>query len=163
MKVDLRQNGVRILSIVALVAMFLPMLTIEASMNFYGVGGSHSNSVNGLDMIRQDSILWVLLLLGPVALLASSKVEMLKTREHVLGVIIPIVCLLFAVQALFFYGSFDVKTGMMDTETSIGIGGILTMVSYAGILFLNAKKFGYTFDKDGAKKLKENSADAMKR
>ena len=158
----IKKNGANILSVLAIIALFFPILTIDTGMNMFGVSASDSRYVNGLDLVFGEDMLWLFLLIAPVALLATPYVDILKKYEYVLSVVIPIVALLIIIQTFLFFGSFGSSGGFVDIEVGVSLGGYFILACYVGIITLNAMKFGYSLNKDGAKMLKENVEEAIK-
>lgn len=158
----IKKNGANILSILAIIILFFPILNIETGTSMFGVSASSSSYVNGLDLVFGDDMLWFFLLLAPVTLLATPYVDVLKKYEYVLSVAIPIVALLIIIQTFLLFGRFGSDAGFVKMEVGVALGGYFMLACYIGIAALNAMKFGYSFDKDGAEKLKENVVEAIK-
>lgn len=152
--------GIAILCVVALIALFLPMATIETTTDYEFLDSS--TSISGFTVAFQGYVCMVLIV-GPVVILAADYIALAKKLKAVLqaGVSVLGILLTFVgyLQASKIAAAGDaVGMGYADVEASLGIGGVLCLICYAGILVLTL-----LFQKDELKKnveelkgLKEN-------
>lgn len=159
---DFKKNGVTVLSVLSLIALFFPIIKMGVSVSVMGVSGESSNHLNGLDLAFGDDMLWLFMLITPAFYLVGAKLEALKKYEHILAVLLPIVSLLIMIKTRLFIGRYGMETGFVDVEFDYGLAGYLLFIFYAAMLYFNAAKFGYSLDISGAQQLKNNIEKAVK-
>lgn len=129
----IKKYGIKILALVAFIALFFPMASIE-------VNGYHTTSLSGFTVAFQGYIC-MLLIAGPIAILASDFIAFTKRIIPLVQVAISafgiILTFVGYLQASNIAAAGDaVGMGFVDCEASFGFGGILCLLSYAGILVL---------------------------
>jgi hypothetical protein len=129
----IKKYGIKLLSAVALLALFFPMATVE-------VGNYASTSLSGLTVAFQGYIC-MLLIVGPVVIIASDYIKIVKTLKalvqcaaSVLGIILTFVGYLQASNIA--AASESVGLGYVECDASLGFGGILCIISYIAIIVI---------------------------
>ena len=130
---SIKQHLIAAFSVLAFIAMFLPLVSYDVwgfGMSFTGV----------------TALVWVwpiLAFIGPIVLIIGIYVPKLRPYRPVISYSIPVACfgiILFLV--LFLCGAFSFATDMFNmilpnsTSSSIGLGGILGLLSHAFCLIL---------------------------
>lgn len=134
-----KKFGVKALCALALVALFLPMATIELSASGL-VNYSKSTSLSGLTVALQGYVC-MLLIVGPAAIIAADYIAVVKKLRAlvqagvaVLGIILTFVG--YAQASDIAAAGSAAGMGQVKVEASLDIGGILCLVAYVGILVL---------------------------
>ena len=129
-----KKYGIKVLCLVALVALFLPMASVSVESDYY----DNSTNISGLTVAFQGYIC-LLLIVGPVAIIAADYIAIVKRLKalvqagvSVIGVILTFVGYLQA-SSIASAGQ-AAGMGYVDCEASLGFGGILCIVAYIGIL-----------------------------
>lgn len=161
MKFDFGKDGIKYLCGIIVGCLFLTFITLEIK----SPTGISTNHCDGIFMIRAFPFLGSLIYaLSPFVLVFGQRINLIKKYVRLYEVMVPFLSLLLIVML---YMKFNSTMGrpsrfiMIHKETSLGLGGLLLFVSYIGILFLNCKNYGYTFDKKGWEKFKQNFADSI--
>lgn len=137
----IKKYGITAVCILAIVALFLPMASVEVSTD-YGFGEYNAEPVNlsGFEVALQGYVC-MLLIVGPVLILAANYIELVKkfkaiiqTGVSALGIILTFVGYLQASSIASDAQMFGM--GYVDCEASIGFGGILCIVAYLSMLAL---------------------------
>ena len=134
-----KKFGVKALSALALVALFLPMATIELSASGL-VNYSKSTSLSGLTVALQGYVC-MLVIVGPAAIIAADYIAVVKKLRAlvqagvaVLGIILTFVG--YAQASDIAAAGSAAGMGQVKVEASLDVGGILCLVAYVGILVL---------------------------
>lgn len=159
-----KQHGLTILCGVAVVALFLPFLSVNAEMEVMGASSSSSSSITGFGAMSRAFLGWGLLL-GPVLLVAMNYVKQLEKHKGLLAIAVPAVCLVIEIITFFMAKSADVSAsgggGLVsaDVSASVGIGFIILFVVYVAMIVAGAVLYhNYTLDKAGLERLKNEGA-----
>ena len=143
----IKKHLVKILCAAALIALFFPMATLRIESNY----GNYAEeiSVSGFTVAFQG-YLAMLLILGPVALIAADFVEALEPHRHLLAVGAPALCILVTVIAYFQASGIAAASSnaYVETTSSLGFGGILCLLCHIAIGIL-----GYLEHKEPLKKM----------
>lgn len=146
----IKKYGIKVVCVVALIALFFPMATVE-------VGSYYSTSLSGFTVAFQGYIC-MLLIVGPIAIVASDYIAIVKRLKalvqvgvSILGIILTFVGYLQASNIAAVGQSAGM--GYVDCEASFGFGGILCIIAYIAIFAMTI-----FFQKN---ELKEN-IDALK-
>lgn len=164
-----KKNLLAVCAALSVLAMFLPFAKFTAS----GGGSDSAVSVSGFTSIfgEYGSIISIVLLLGPVALVVMNYIRQLERYKLTLSVAVPGICLLFELITYFMVsGAMNAESGAAsDIAGSLGIsvssdvrpqiGFFVLILIYiitaaAGLITYH----GYTLDKDGIEKLKKGGA-----
>ena len=129
----IKKYGIKILSALALIALFFPMATVE-------VGSFYSTSLSGFTIAFQGYIC-LLLIVGPAVIIAADYISIIKKFNalvqcgvSVLGIILTFVGYLQASKIA--AAGESAGMGFVDCDASFGFGGILCILCYIGILVL---------------------------
>ena len=135
-----KKHGVKILAAIALIALFLPMASIEVGVSMFGYSASQSVTVSGMD-VAVEKYLGLLLIVAPIAIVAADYVAsmkkfrvLLQAAASALGILFYFVSYLQAGDAASQANS--MLSGYGSVDTSIGFGTILGLLAYAGIIAL---------------------------
>ena len=131
----IKKHGVKILCLIALIALFFPMASITVSSAYTD---DYVTNISGFTVAFQGYIC-MLLIVGPIAIVAADYISIVKrlkavfqTGVSVLGIILTFVGYL---QANKIAAAGDaVGMGYADSEAAIGFGGILCLIAYIGVL-----------------------------
>ena len=130
----IKKYGIKALCIIALIALFLPMATVNLESDYY----DNSTSLSGFTVAFQGYIC-MLLIVGPIAIFAADYIAIVKRLKalvqagvSILGVILTFVGYLQASKIA--SAGQAAGMGFVDCEASIGFGGILCIIAYIGIL-----------------------------
>ena len=163
----LRQHILTVLSIVALVALFLPFFSVTAEMEVLGQSSSSAASTTVFEAINKVLLGWALVL-GPVLLIAMNYVKSLEKHKGLLAIIVPILCLAIEIITFFQAKGASVTAsggnGMVSAEikVSLGIGFFVLILVYVGIMVAGAVLYhNFTLDKAGLERLKAEGADFL--
>lgn len=96
----LKQHILTILSILALVALFLPFFNINSEVNSSLIDYSESTKLTGFDAIGEAVLGWGLVI-GPIVLIAMNYIKQLEKHKGLLAIIVPIICLIVEVITFF--------------------------------------------------------------
>ena len=141
-QLDKQKCPISITCILSLVVLFLPF--VEATM------GSKTQTMIGF-IAAGKSVIGLLLVVGPVLLLASNFLNQLEKYNHILSLAVPVICiivlLIVRIQAKQFCApEFTTKLGVLLAEAQTGlkvhlkIGGILALLTYIATLVLAVGK-----------------------
>lgn len=126
-----KKYGIKALSAVALIALFLPMASVS-------VGSFYEASYSGMD-IAFEKYLCILLILAPIAIVAADYVAAMKKLQpliqigcSVIGIILTFVGYSQATDIA--EAGNKVGMGFVTCEASIGFGSILGIIAYVGII-----------------------------
>ena len=153
----IKKNLLTILCAIAIIALFLPLLSWTVENDYADM----SQSITGFQVANQK-FLGYLLLLGPAILIAMNYVEKLQKHKPILGIAVPIILILVLIIVFFQakaiatagnaavgavesgFGGFlgeDFDSGV-DIKVSIGIGMIISAISYIAMAVLGFKTYG---------------------
>lgn len=143
-QLDHHKRLISITCILSLVVLFLPF--VEATM------GSKTQSMIGF-IAAGKSVIGLILIVGPVLLLASNFLNQLEKYNHILSIAVPVICiivlLIVRIRAKQFCApEFTTKLGVLLAEAQSGleahfkIGGILALLSYIATLMLAVREKG---------------------
>lgn len=129
----IKKYGIKVLCAIALIALFLPMATVE-------VGSYYSTSLSGFTIAFQGYIC-MLLIVGPVAIIAADYINIVKQLKalvqcgvSVLGIILTFVGYLQASKIA--AAGESAGMGYVDCDASFGFGGILCIIAYIAIIVI---------------------------
>lgn len=161
----LRKNLLVLLCAIALIALLLPMYSVTASVDSAFFSGSESQNVSGFQAI-EGSFFAVLLVVGPLLLIAMNFIKKLERHQGLLAIVIPLICIVSLIIVLIAAGSADNSGGneyfSASTSVGIGFGAILDFLAYAGMIVVGAVKYhNFTFDKAGVERMKAEGAEIL--
>lgn len=132
----IKKYGITGFSIIALIALFFPMATVEINGDYV-----HSSlSLSGFAIAFQGYICMILIV-GPLAILAADWIPFVKKLKAlvqagvaVLGIILTFIG--YSQAQSIAAASQAAGMGTVDCTSALGFGGILCLISYAAILVL---------------------------
>ena len=136
-----KKNLITILSVVAILAMFLNFVTFKTETSY----NDSIQKFNGFQLCSRSSFSYFFIL-GPALLIVMNYIKQLEKYKGILSMVIPaigfvdIFIVFFAVKSALTAGgdalsSISGAAGIeMDTSYSMGIGMILSMLSYLGMV-----------------------------
>lgn len=132
---QIKKYGIKILCVIALIALFLPMASVTVSSDFTD---DYATNISGFTVAFQGYIC-MLLIVGPAAIVAADYIAIVKRLRalvqagvSVLGIVLTFVGYLQASKIA--AAGQAAGMGYADCEAAIGFGGILCIVAYVGIL-----------------------------
>lgn len=156
-----------ILSALAIIALFMPFLSINTEIDSAFGSTKSSVTTTGFRAIGEAFLGWGLII-GPVLLIAMNYVKRLENRKGLLAITIPFACILIEIVTFFqAKGASAAASGgngmvEMDVKASIGIGFILLILIYVGMIISGAVLYhNFTLNKAGLERLKAEGADLL--
>ena len=134
----------KILCVVALIALFFPMATVSVENDYYD---AEVQVVSGLTAAFQGYIA-MLLIVGPIAIIAVDYIENLKQYKHIMVLAIPAVCIIVTFIAYLQASKIAAiaDNAYVDVTSNFGFGGILCLIAHVGIAIV-----GYLENKEAIK------------
>lgn len=133
----------KILCVVALVALFFPMaiVTVEGGYN------SEEVVVSGF-MAAFQGYIAMLLIVGPIVIIAADYIEAIEDYKPIMTVAIPVVCIIVTFVAYLQAAGLAAVADnpYVDCTSSLGFGGVLCLIAHIGIAVV-----GYLENKDAIK------------
>jgi len=130
----IKKYGIKALCLIALIALFLPMATVNLESDIY----DNSTSLSGFTVAFQGYIC-MLLIVGPIAIIAADYIAIVKRLKalvqvgvSILGIILTFVG--YAQASKIASAGQSAGMGFVDCTAKIGFGGILCIIAYIGIL-----------------------------
>lgn len=128
--VYVKKYGVLALCALALIALFLPMATVE-------VGSHYSKSLSGFTVAFQGYVC-MLLIVGPITIAAADYIAVVKRLKALIQVAVAVIGIILTfvgyLQASDIAAAADAAgMGYVECEASFGFGGILCILAYVGI------------------------------
>lgn len=130
----IKKYGIKVLCVIALIALFLPMAKVTLTSDYIDA----ETSLSGLTVALKGYIC-MLLIVGPVAIIAADYIAKVKRLKALVQAGVAVIGI-----ALTFVGYLQASKiaaagqaagmGYVDCEASLGIGGILCIAAYIGIL-----------------------------
>lgn len=127
----IKKYAVKVLCVVALIALFFPMVTVS-------VEDADSTSLSGIAIAFQGYLSMVLIF-GPLAILAVGFVEKFKGMQTLVQAGIGALCIVFTFVGYLQGSSIAMAAdaaggGYVDVSASFGFGGVLCLICHIGIL-----------------------------
>ena len=164
MKVLLQKHLITFLCLISIVALAFPLGVVATDFSVMGYGNRISQAFNGFQAMK-ESLLAVLLLVGPVVLIAMNYVKKLEKYQGILAIAVPVICLASLILVYFQIiqvGGGDSEYLSTEIKTNIGFGGILAFLSYIATMVAGAVKYhNFTLDKAGLEKLNAEGSSLL--
>lgn len=161
----IKKHLLTILSAICIIALALPLASVEVKVEMFGASTASSTTVTGFSAL-QSSVFAYFLILGPVVLVAMNYIKQLEKYKGLLAIAVPAVCLvcliIVVIQAKSFSASASNQAASAEVALNIGFGAILAGLAYIGTIVAGAVTYhNFTLDKKGLEKLKASAADAI--
>lgn len=166
MKALLQKHLISVLCVISIIALAFPLCIVITDVSVMGFGDSARSGYNGFQAM-QESLLAILLLAGPVLLIAMNYIKKLEKYQGILAIAVPVICLAALIIVCIQLGQLHVNGGdsaflSMEVKTQIGFGAILAFLSYIATIVAGAVKFHhFTLDKAGLEKLKAEGSSLL--
>ncbi|MDO4988051.1 MAG: hypothetical protein Q4E17_03340 [Synergistes sp.] len=157
MKAILKVHALTILSVIAVIALALPFITVTTSVPFIG---SRSDSMSGFNALG-TSLFGVILIAGPILVAVMNYIKALAAHKGKIAIAIPIICILCVIYIIVQVNDVEIVSEYCKTSVGPGFGLILAFLSYAAMIVVGAVEYrGYKLNKAGVEKLKRQDAEA---
>jgi len=160
-----KKHLLTIICAVAIIAIFLPFITMSTSSEYVDT----SKSLSIFDVAFKS--LGFLLILGPVLLVSINYVKQLEKYKAIIALVVPAVCLIVLIITFFqakngaaaasgvVSAAADAVGASMETKSSIGIGMILAALCYIGMEVVAVITYkSFALNKDSLAALKNAGA-----
>ena len=134
----IKKYGVMILCALAFIALFLPMASVTVSSDYTDY--ENTQTISGFTVAFQGYIC-MLLIAGPIAIIGADYIAIVKRLKALVQAGVSVICIIltfigYGQASKIASAAQSVGAGYADCEAAMGIGGILCIVAYVGILAL---------------------------
>lgn len=150
-----------ICAIISIISMAMPFVIVKAEADIAGYAGNSTSTTSGFSSISR-SIFALLLIVGPILIIAMNYIKPLEKYKAILAIMVPIVCIISLIIVFFQVKSATVSASgggyAMEVSASLGVGAIFALFSYLATIVAGAVTYyNFTLDKKGFEKLKKES------
>lgn len=126
-----KKNLLKILCVIALIALFFPMATVSIENDYYD---AEVEVVSGLTAAFQGYVA-LLLIVGPIALIAADYLENIKQYKPIMVLAVPVICIIVTFVAYLQASSIAAiaDNAYVDVTSNLGFGGVLCIIAHIGI------------------------------
>ena len=139
----LKEHLVTILCVIAVIALAFPMVTIVSKVESEFINQSTKLNITGFQALGG---FWaIFLLVGPIVLAVSKFIDALKPYRKLLGLAIPVICLVMLVLTVLFSKGGSASTsnsaGSAKATVQIGLGAIICGICHLVCTLIGFKEY----------------------